>query len=117
MALAAGNKVFLSLYGLPSGLMSDPPLLGVVDKIDGSAPDLVRICWENGATQFFQSTNEVTVGLSIVTAISAAAAGETVNAFGLSGVEMFRVTVAAVVYRLARFTDAAGNVRYALVAV
>lgn len=64
MTLSVGNKVYLSAN---SGLMADPPLFGVVDVTTGpAAPDVVRVCWENGATQFFQSTNEAAVGLVIM---------------------------------------------------
>lgn len=119
MALVAGNKVFLSIYGLPSGLMADPPLLGVVDKIDGTAPDLVRVVWENGATSFFQSTNEVTVGLSIVTAISLAGAGAAASAFGHDGILLATLTVSGVAYKLVFIRRTAfldGFDKYALVA-
>lgn len=50
MALAAGDRVYLSVNG---GLRSDPPLFGRVDVTSGSAPDVVRVNWENGSNQTF----------------------------------------------------------------
>lgn len=53
MALAVGDRVYLNVNG---GLRSDPPLFGRVDVINGNAPDVLRINWENGANQIFSST-------------------------------------------------------------
>jgi hypothetical protein len=50
MTLAAGNLVYLAAN---DGLMSDPPLFGVVDLIGGTDPNNIRINWENGMQQFY----------------------------------------------------------------
>lgn len=55
MALAVGTQVYLDVDG---GVMSDAPLFGVVDIINGDPPDVVRALWENGATQYFSTTDQ-----------------------------------------------------------
>lgn len=55
MTLAAGNFVYLEVN---NGLMTDPPLFGVVDFVNGSDEDVVRVCWENGAQTTFSTTNQ-----------------------------------------------------------
>lgn len=55
MALAPASQVFLNVI---SGLLPAQPLFGVVDYINGDAPDVVRVNWENGATQFYASTDQ-----------------------------------------------------------
>jgi hypothetical protein len=55
MALAAGDLVYSVVN---SGLLSQSPLFGQVDYVNGDPPDPVRVCWFNGATQFFSSTDE-----------------------------------------------------------
>ncbi len=54
MALAVGDRVYLSVNG---GLLSDPPLFGRVDVIGGSAPDVIRVNWENGVNQSFDTAS------------------------------------------------------------
>jgi hypothetical protein len=67
MALAVGNRVYLDVS---SGFLGDPPLFGVVDRIGGTAPDVVRVCWENGATQYFASEDESLNRLIVFTDLS-----------------------------------------------
>jgi hypothetical protein len=55
VALVVGDMVYLAVNG---GLMTRSPLFGVVDYINGDPPDIVRVCWSNGATQFFSSVDE-----------------------------------------------------------
>ena len=45
MTLAVGACVYLDAG---NDLMSDPPLSGVVDTVNGVAPEVVRVAFENG---------------------------------------------------------------------
>lgn len=85
MTLAVGNEVVHTVNG---GFMAEPALFGVVDLITGTLPDLVRVCFENGSTQFFNSTNEALVGLQIVTEINTDI-GKRKRATGLGNAEVY----------------------------
>lgn len=98
--LAAGDRVYSTVNG---GIMSQPPLFGVVDLIDGTGDDLVRVCWENGATQYFDTIVDTACALQVFTADSSEASwigrrlGFSVGTLGrLNGVIMRSFVVASV---------------------
>lgn len=56
MALAQGDEVYLNVDG---GLLSDPPLFGVISTIAGVGDPIV-VNWRNSGTQGFASADEAT---------------------------------------------------------
>jgi hypothetical protein len=83
MALAAGNNVFLEVNG---GFMSDAPLFGVIDYINGAAPDLVRITWEHHIQSTFSTVDQALNRLVVIGEDPAmdSVAGKYTTIFGLS---------------------------------